>query len=204
MRAIRPLRNLTRITRIVPRLALAFVAAAALLLADLAVAPTQAGAAGLDNTWACSVPAGYTYDQVQQTRQCSGGSSWTSTVFHLRTPADGVMSCTPVDGFVYDYVSLGSACAQIGPQAASYRLRTAVDGMMACTVKPGWTYDLISYGSACSQNAGVPSTTYRIKQPVNGLWACFAPSGWTTTASMSTFDCSYTSGVPSTKYRLAG
>ncbi|WP_344441190.1 hypothetical protein [Kitasatospora nipponensis] len=194
---------LRRIGRLAARTTLALAAAAAVLLANFAVAPADsAHAAGLDGSWACSVPAGYTYDQVQQTRQCSGGSSWTSTVFHLRTPAEGVMSCTPVDGFVYDYVSLGSACAQIGPQAASYRLRTPVDGLTACSVKPGWTYDLVTYTTACSTTSGVTATTYRNRVPVNGLWACWAPTGWTYTATTSTFDCSLYSGVPSTKYLI--
>ncbi|WP_405015823.1 hypothetical protein OHV05_00985 [Kitasatospora sp. NBC_00070] len=195
---------LHRISSLVARTTFALAAVTALLLAGFTVAPAgSAHAAGLDGTWACSVPAGYTYDQVQQTRQCSGGAGWTSTVFRLRTPAEGVLSCTPVDGFVYDNVTLGSACAQTGPQAPGYRLRTPVDGLTACGVKPGWTYDLITYTTACSTTSGVPATTYRNRVPVNGLWACWAPAGWTYTATTSTFDCSLTSGVPSTKYRIA-
>ncbi|MER5638939.1 hypothetical protein ABT095_18490 [Kitasatospora sp. NPDC002227] len=202
MSTMSPLR---RITRLVGRTTSALAAATALLFAGLTVAPAgSAQAAGLDNTWACSVPSGYTYDQEQQTRQCSGGASWTSTVFHLRTPADGVMACTPVDGFVYDYVQMGTACAGIAPQAASYRLRNATDGMTACTVKPGWTYDLVTFSSACSTQSGVPATSYRNRIPANGLWACWAPAGWTYTSTTTNYDCStYYPGSPATKYLLA-
>ncbi len=104
----------------------------------------QARPASLDNTWACSVPAGYTYDQVANRLNVCSPSGFAYS-YHLRTPSDGVWACTVPSGFTYDQVANRlNVCSPSG-FAYSYHLRTPSDGVWACTVPSGFTYDRVAY-----------------------------------------------------------
>ena len=112
----------------------AFVAPAA------QAAPTRP--ASLDNTWACSVPAGYTYDQVQNNLNVCSPSNFAYS-YHLRTPQDNIWACSvPTSNLTYDRVQDNLNVCSPSNFAYSYHLRIPVNGLWACSVPPGFSYDL--------------------------------------------------------------
>ncbi len=74
------------------------------------------GTLGLDGTWACSVPSGYTWDQVEPTGTC-GSLSYR---YRLRTPVNGLWACAIPFGWSYDSLRATSVCGSTGPY--QYRL----------------------------------------------------------------------------------
>ena len=74
------------------------------------------GALDLDGTWACSVPSGYTWDQVERTSAC-GSLSYR---YRLRTPVNGLWACAIPFGWTYDSIRSTSVCGSTGPY--QYRL----------------------------------------------------------------------------------
>jgi hypothetical protein len=88
------------------------------LLIPGATPAAQASVADLDGVWACTVPDGFTYDQVAASAACGNTSS---PRYHLRTPADDLYACTIPDGFTYDQVAGSAACGS--SSAPRYHLR---------------------------------------------------------------------------------
>jgi hypothetical protein len=85
-------------------------------------APTKAPVAATAGFWACSVPAGFTYDQVvNQLGVCSPFSFAFS--YHLITPADAVWACSVPAGFTYDQVVNQLSVCSPSNFASSYHLR---------------------------------------------------------------------------------
>ncbi|WP_433687479.1 hypothetical protein ACQP0I_30795 [Micromonospora carbonacea] len=74
------------------------------------------GAFGLDGTWSCYVPSGYTWDQVEPTGTC-GSLSYR---YRLRTPVSGLWACAIPFGWTYDSVRSTSVCGSTSPY--QYRL----------------------------------------------------------------------------------
>lgn len=74
------------------------------------------GALSLDGTWACSVPSGYVWDQVEPTGAC-GSLSYR---YRLRTPVNGLWACTIPFGWTYDSIRSTNVCGSTGPY--QYRL----------------------------------------------------------------------------------
>ena len=131
----------------------------------------------LDNTWACSVPAGYTYDRVQsQLNVCVPGNFANS--YHLRAPADNIFTCNVPSGFTYDRVVSNLNVCSPNNFANSYNIRAPADNISTCNVPSGFTYDrVVSNLNVCSPNNFANS--YNIRVPVVGLWACTVPAGFT-------------------------
>ncbi|WDZ82623.1 S8 family peptidase [Micromonospora cathayae] len=93
----------------------------------------------LDNTWACSVPAGYTYDRVtNDLNRCNPGG-WAYT-YRLRAPADSITVCSVPAGFTYDRVTNDLNVCNPSSFAYSYRIRVPVVGLWACSVPAGFSY----------------------------------------------------------------
>ncbi|MGE7437453.1 MULTISPECIES: hypothetical protein [Kitasatospora] len=85
-------------------------------------AAAQARPHSLDNAWACSLPNGYTYDQVQSLIGACGASGF-AIRYHLRVPADGLWACEVPPGFTYDQAQrLIGICSTFG-FAYRYHLR---------------------------------------------------------------------------------
>jgi hypothetical protein len=156
--------------RLLSRSVLATTSAAALFAftaGPVAASPRPAApspaALGLDGVWACTVPTGYVYDQVQYTQQCST-SGRPTTVYRLRTPVDGLTACSvPPTGWTYDLITSTYGCALIsGTPATTFRLRKPANGLWACTVPTGWTYSSTGSTYDCSYLGGVPSTRYQL------------------------------------------
>ena len=81
-------------------------------------------------TWSCTVPDGYTYDQViQVTNTCGAGSN---PYYHIFLPTGNQWACLQVLGHIYDRVNTSTACSPIGVPTIRYRLRKPVDSLMAC------------------------------------------------------------------------
>ncbi|MFF2548816.1 hypothetical protein ACFVUY_40520 [Kitasatospora sp. NPDC058063] len=179
---------------------------ALLLSGAVGATPAKATTTGLDGSWACEVPAGYVYDQVSMNRSCSGGGSWNSPQFHLRTPYDGLTACRSTPGFVYDNITWGLACSQIsGVQSNQYHLRKPVDGLVACMGTPEFTYDYLVWGTACNlTTGGGQSNAFHLRKPYSGLWACDVPYGFTYSTTTQNTDCSTYRNTPSTKFLLLG
>nr|QLJ96240.1 hypothetical protein HZU44_27860 [Micromonospora carbonacea] len=74
------------------------------------------GALGLDGSWACYVPSGYTWDQVEPTGAC-GSLSYR---YRLRVPVNGLWACAIPFGWTYDSIRSTSVCGSTGPY--HYRL----------------------------------------------------------------------------------
>jgi hypothetical protein len=95
------------------RLSTALLAAVGLLLAIGALSSAAtARPASLDGTWACSVPAGYTFDSVTATSACA--TSGVATMVRLRVPVNGLWACTVPPGFTFSQTQATSACARSG------------------------------------------------------------------------------------------
>ncbi|MEU3457285.1 hypothetical protein ABZ671_27335 [Micromonospora sp. NPDC006766] len=74
------------------------------------------GPLDLDGTWACSVPSGYVWDQVEPTGAC-GSLKYR---YRLRTPVNGLWACAIPFGWTYDSIRFTSVCGSTGPY--QYRL----------------------------------------------------------------------------------
>ncbi len=131
----------------------------------------------LDGTWACSVPAGYTYDQVQNQLNVCNPSGFANS-YRLRAPADNIYTCTVPSGFTYDRVVNNlNVCSPSG-FANSYNIRAPADNIYTCSVPSGFTYDrVVNNLNVCSASGFANS--YHIRVPVVGLWACTVPAGFT-------------------------
>jgi hypothetical protein len=128
------------------------------LLGLLAVPTTNADAGpvtpqSLDGTWACSVPAGYVWDQVANNLGVCSPTGFAPS-YHLRLPVDGLWACTTnAPGFVWDQVANNLSVCSPNNFAFSYRLRVPVNGLWACSVPAGFTYDQVANNlSVCSPN----------------------------------------------------
>ena len=153
----------------------------------------------LDGTYACSVPAGYTWDQVvSQLGVCSPTGFANS--YRLRSPADGIYVCSVPSGFVWDQVVNNlSVCSPSG-FANSYRLRAPGDAFYACAVPAGHTWDrVVNNLSVCSPSGFANS--YHVRVPAEGLWACSVPSGWSYSQYQSQLSVCSPSGFANS-YRL--
>jgi subtilisin family serine protease len=133
----------------------------------------------LDGTWMCSVPAGYTYDQVvNQLNVCVPG--YFANSYRIRTPVDTLWACSVPAGFIHDQVVNQLNVCSPSNFANSYRLRTPGDNFYACSVPAGYTYDrVVNQLNVCSPSNFANS--YNIRVPAVGLWACSVPAGWTYT-----------------------
>ncbi|NVK79182.1 hypothetical protein HG542_16100 [Streptomyces morookaense] len=129
---------------------MATLAAAVTLGLAPAAQAAPARAENLDGVWSCSVPQGYTYDQVvSRLGSCGQGFA---PQYHLRAPQDGIWACSvPDSSFTWDQVvSRVNTCSTSG-FAVSYHMRVPVNGLWACTVPPGFVYDqAVSRVSTCS------------------------------------------------------
>ncbi len=98
----------------------------------------------LDGTWACSVPAGYTYDRVvNELNTCVPGSF--ANRYHIRAPQDNIYVCAiPASGFTYDRVVNQLNVCSPSSFANSYNIRVPVTGLWACSVPPGFTYTQVA------------------------------------------------------------
>ncbi len=123
-----------------------------------------------DSTWSCTVPAGFTYDQVKLvTTTCGAGSQ---PYYHLRTPTDGLNACLQIIGFVYDKVSTSTLCSTTGTPAIQYHLRKPYDGLMACGpgTYNGFVFDYTVSTTQCTLSG--PGQLYHLRAPTDGLWSC--------------------------------
>lgn len=120
-----------------------------------------------DPGWSCSVPDGYTYDQILSI-PCGGSAN----EYHVIVPVDGAWACTVPNGFTHDQVSSNSACAVNG---LAFHLKIPTDNLWACTVPPGLTWDIRQSNGAC---AGVNPVAFHLKVPDTGVWACTMPPGF--------------------------
>jgi hypothetical protein len=121
-------------------------------------------------TWSCTVPDGYTYDQVVQvTNTCGAGSK---PYYHIFLPADNQWACLQVLGHIYDRVNTSTACSPTGVPTIQYRLRKPVDGLMACGPGTwnGFVYDFAQSTTLCTLSG--PGTMYHLKAPIDNLWSC--------------------------------
>jgi hypothetical protein len=110
--------NGSALRRTLTSLALATMLAAALLI----FAPVQQARATVDGDWVCSVPAGFTYDEVRSTFGCT--TIGTAPQYHARVPANGLWACGVPAGFTWDAVQWTSRCTPIfGSSARQFRLR---------------------------------------------------------------------------------
>jgi subtilisin family serine protease len=137
----------------------------------------------LDNTWACSVPAGYTWDQViNQLNVCNPGG-WAYS-YHLRTPVNNLWACSVPSGFTWDQVANNLNVCSPSNFAYSYHLRTPGDNFSVCSVPSGYTWDRVANNlNVCSPSNFAYS--YNMRVPVVGLWACYVPSGFTYSQSQN-------------------
>ena len=100
-------------------------------------AHAEVGTVVVDGSWACSVPAGYTYDYADRRPECG-----MQLGYRIRVPVDGLWACLTVGNFTHDYAYKTWTCHPSNPnQATMYHLRTPFDGLWACTVPPGFRYD---------------------------------------------------------------
>jgi|GEM_PF-842727 len=154
----------------------------------------------LDNTWACSVPAGYTWDQVVNQLNVCNPSGWAYS-YHLRTPVNNLWACSVPSGFTYDQVANNLNVCSPSNFAYSYHLRTPGDNFYVCSVPAGYTWDRVANNlNVCSPSNFAYS--YHIRVPVVGLWACYVPPGFTYSQSQNQLNvCSPSNFAYS--YRLA-
>ncbi|GLZ41801.1 hypothetical protein [Actinokineospora sp. NBRC 105648] len=119
--------------------------AAALFTAATLVTPAPAEVTG---TWACSVPAGYTYTSVTQSTQCGSGGN-TAPRYYIEVPANNLWACTAPSNLTYIPVTSSSQCSTIST-APRYYLRTPQNNMWACSIPSGYTYSQYVQSSECS------------------------------------------------------
>ncbi|MBB4919046.1 hypothetical protein [Streptosporangium saharense] len=147
----------SRTFRILRRTILTITAVMVLFATNL----TGASATRALTGWACSTPPGYVYDEVQYSYQCSQ-SSWTSPVYHVLAPYDGLTACVSATGWTYDQITYTSGCSFLGTTATTFHLRQPVDGLWACVVPSGWSYTATATTFDCSYTTGVPSTKFQL------------------------------------------
>jgi hypothetical protein len=105
----------------------------------------------LDGTWACSVPAGYTYDAVSNQLGVCNPTGFAYS-YRLRIPRDNIWVCS-VPTYTYDAVSNQLSVCNPSGFAYSYHMRVPVNGLWACTIPPGFTYSATSNQlSVCNPN----------------------------------------------------
>jgi hypothetical protein len=138
------------------RLAVRVVALVLGVAAVFAVAPVRPASAA-DGDWACSVPAGYTYDRMDRYLQCGSGY-----IYHLRVPADGLWACTVSEGFTHDRADLAFQCNPRDSRATIYHIRRPVSGLWACSVPPGFSYDATYMSYDCRPFSY--QTMYRLRR----------------------------------------
>ncbi|SCL25703.1 Serine protease, subtilisin family [Micromonospora nigra] len=130
----------------------------------------------LDNTWACSVPAGYTWDRVTNDLNNCNPGGWAYT-YRLRAPANNITVCSVPSGYTWDRVTNDLSVCSPSSFAYSYRMRVPADNITVCSVPSGYTWDRVTNDlSVCSPSSFAYS--YRMRVPANGLWACSVPPGW--------------------------
>ena len=130
----------------------------------------------LDGTYACSVPAGYTWDQVVSQYNVCAPFAYANS-YRLRSPADGVSVCSVPSGWVWDQVVNQLNMCSPSNFANSYRLRAPADNIQVCSVPSGYTWDrVVNQLNMCSHSNFANS--YNIRVPVVGLWACSVPAGF--------------------------
>jgi hypothetical protein len=161
----------------------------------------QTGQTGLDNTWACSVPAGYTYDRVtSQLNTCGSGFH---SYYHLRAPQDNIWVCYVLPGYTYDQASNQLNVCNSSGFANSYRMRVGQDNIWACSLPNGsLTYDRVANQLNVCNPSGF-ANSYHLRTPVNGLWACNVPAGWTYDQVSNQLNVCNPSGFANS-YRLRG
>ncbi|MBO4205557.1 S8 family serine peptidase [Micromonospora echinofusca] len=116
----------------------------------------------LDGTWACSVPAGYTWDRVTNDLNRCNPSGWAYT-YHLRAPADNITVCSVPSGYTWDRVTNDLSVCSPSNFAYSYHLRVPAVGLWACSVPSGWSYSqTMNQLSVCSPSNFANS--YRLSQ----------------------------------------
>lgn len=138
-------------------------------------------------SWSCTVPNGYTYDEVVKvTNTCGAGSN---PYYHIFLPTDNQWACLQVTGHIYDRVNTSTACSPDGVPTIQYRLRKPVDGLMACGpgTYNGFVYNMSGPTTLCTLS-GV-GTMYQIVAPRNNLWSCTQLDGWTYNATELDYDC---------------
>src|SRR6266566_2746336 len=121
------------------------IVVSAITMFGVSAAPTSAQPArpaSLDGTWACSVLAGYTYDEViNQLAVCN--PTGLAYSYRLRTAGDNKWLCAVPAGYTYDEVTNQLDICNPSGLAYSYRMRLPVNGLWACTVPPGFTYSQV-------------------------------------------------------------
>ncbi|GAB2885096.1 hypothetical protein [Streptomyces mayteni] len=70
--------------------------------------------------WSCTIPAGYTYTQVQSTLSCS--STGFSPQYYVVLPSDGLWACTIPAGYTFTATQSTMSYSTTG-FATSYRLK---------------------------------------------------------------------------------
>ncbi len=125
----------------------------------------------------CSVPPGYTYNQVRlELGRCS--TSGFAPVYNIVAPADNIAACTVPDGFTYSIVRNELARCSTSGFAPTYNIRVPADNISACTVPDGFTYDIVRNELArCAASGFAP--TYNIRVPADNMSACTVPPGFT-------------------------
>ncbi|HEY0639316.1 MAG TPA: S8 family peptidase [Pseudonocardiaceae bacterium] len=154
----------------------------------------------LDGTWACSVPAGYTYERTQNSLNSQCNPSGWATQYLLRSPADGIWVCTVPTGWTYERTSSNLNVCYHSGFATSYLIRAPRDGIWTCSVPSGYTWERVSNNLNVCYHSGF-ATSYLIRVPVVGLWACSVPSGWSYDQSSNNLNVCNHSGF-AYSYRL--
>lgn len=155
----------------------------------------------LDGTWACSIPAGYTWDRViSQLNVCS--PSGFANSYHLRAPANNIYVCSVPSGYVWDRVQNQlNVCSPSG-FANSYHMRVPSDNIYVCSIpSSGFTWDRVQNQLNICSPSGF-ANSYNIRVPVVGLWACSVPSGWTYSQVQNQLNVCSPSGFANS-YRLS-
>jgi hypothetical protein len=152
-----------------------------------------------DSTWSCTVPSGFTYDQVKSvTKICGAGSQ---PYYHLRTPEDGLLACLQITGFVYDRVTTSTLCSPTGAPTIQYHLRKPVDGLMSCGpgTYNGFVFDYTIPTTQCTLSG--PGQLYHLRAPTDGLWSCAQLIGFIYDNVTTSTDCAI-NGASNYLYRL--
>ncbi|MGQ0840002.1 S8 family peptidase [Actinokineospora sp.] len=130
----------------------------------------------LDGTYACSIPPGYTWDQVVNQLNVCNPSGFANS-YRLRSPANNIYVCSVPSGYVWDQVSNQLNVCNPSGFANSYRLRAPGDNFYACSIPAGHTWDrVVNQLNVCNPSGFANS--YNVRVPVVGLWACSVPSGF--------------------------
>jgi hypothetical protein len=179
------------------RRAVKFAALLAVLAGALAmgtISPALANGPGDFNS--CSVPTGWTYDQVSGTLGCGSGIQ---PLYHVVAPQDNEWACSVPTGFVYDQVSATNVCS-MGGITNEFHLRVAGDGVWSCTMATGFTYDQLSVTNVCG-TPGTLADEFHLRAPDTGVWACTVPTGFSHDQTSVTNVCS-TPGTLATEFHL--